>query len=337
MIRVAINGFGRIGRSVFKAGFGRDDIEFVAINDLAPNESLAYLLKYDTVYGRFNHEVTATEEDLTVNGKKIEAFSVRDPKELPWKELDIDVVIESTGIFRDEEGAQQHVDAGAKRVVISAPSKGGNINTYVMGVNDATHSASEVIIDNASCTTNCIAPVMAVMNNVFGIQKAAMTTIHAYTGDQVLVDGPHKKDYRRGRSAGMNIIPTSTGAALATTKVIPELVGKFDGMAVRVPVAVGSMSDFTFVLKKKVTVEEVNDAIKKASENPIYKHVLTYTEDPIVSSDIIGNPHSSIADLSLTKVIDGDMVKLVSWYDNEWGYSNRLIEMVVEAGRKIGK
>lgn len=337
MIRVAINGFGRIGRNVFKAGFDRDDIEFVAINDLAPNESLAYLLRYDTVYGRYKHEVVATEEDITVNGKKIEAFSIRDPKELPWKELDIDVVIESTGVFRDEEGAGQHITAGAKRVVISAPNKGGNVKTYVLGVNDSGHSANDLIIDNASCTTNCIAPLAAVMNNAFGVQKAMMTTIHAYTADQGLVDGPHKKDMRRGRSAAANIVPTSTGAAIATTKTIPDLANKFDGMAIRVPVPVGSLSDFTFLLAKQVTVEDVNNAIKQAAGNPLYKGILTYTEDPIVSSDIIGNPYSSIADLSLTKVVDGDLVKVVAWYDNEWGYSNRLIEMVGEVGRKLGK
>ena len=336
MIRIAINGFGRIGRSVFKAGFDRDDIEFVAINDLAANESLAYLLKYDTVYGRYQHDVTATEEDITVNGKRIDAFSERDPAKLPWKDLNIDVVIESTGIFRDEEGAQKHIDAGARRVVISAPNKGGNINTYVLGVNDSKHSANEAIIDNASCTTNCIAPVVAILHGKYGIAKATMTTIHAYTSDQALVDGPHK-DPRRGRSAAQNIIPTTTGAAKATTQVIPELEGLFDGMAVRVPVAVGSLSDFTFLLKKDVTVDEINDAFRDAAENPIYKHILEVTEDPIVSSDVIGNPHSSIIDLSLTKVIAGNMVKVVAWYDNEWGYSNRLIEMVVEVGNKLGK
>lgn len=337
MIRVAINGFGRIGRNVFKAGFDRDDIEFVAINDLAPNESLAYLLKYDTVYGRYKHDVTATEEDITVNGKKIDAFAEKDPTKLPWKELDVDVVIESTGVFRNEEGAKQHLDAGAKRVVISAPNKGGNIKTFVLGVNDAEHTANDLIIDNASCTTNCIAPVAAIMNDFFGVSKAMMTTIHAYTADQALVDGPHKKDLRRGRSAAQNIIPTSTGAAKATGNTIPELQGIFDGMAIRVPVPVGSLSDFTFVLKKEVTVEEVNDAIKKSAENVRYKHILRVTTDPIVSSDIIGDPHSSIVDLSLTKVVAGDMVKVVAWYDNEWGYSNRLIEMVAEVGNKLKK
>ncbi len=336
MIRIAINGFGRIGRNVFKAGFDRDDVEFVAVNDLAPNDSIAYLLKYDTVYGRYKHEVTSTDDDITVNGKKILTYSERDPKQLPWKELDIDVVIECTGVFRDEEGAKQHLDAGAKRVVISAPNKGGNVKTFVLGVNDQDNNANNLIIDNASCTTNCIAPVAAIMNNNFGVAKAMMTTIHAYTADQALVDGPHK-DMRRGRSAAQNIIPTSTGAAIATGKTIPELQGIFDGISIRVPVAVGSLSDFTFLLKKSVTVEEVNEVIKKAAEHPLYKHILTTTTDPIVSSDIIGDPHSSIVDLSLTKVVDGDMVKVVAWYDNEWGYSNRLIEMVAEVGKKLKK
>jgi glyceraldehyde 3-phosphate dehydrogenase len=338
MIRVAINGFGRIGRSVFKAGFDRDDVEFVALNDLAPNESLAYLLRYDTVYGRYHHEVTATEEDITVNGKKIDAFSIKNPSELPWKDLDIDVVIESTGVFRDEEGAKQHIDAGAKRVVISAPNKGGNINTYVLGVNDTKHNANELIIDNASCTTNCIAPVAAIMHGNFGVEKAMMTTIHAYTADQALVDGPHRKDPRRGRSAAQNIVPTSTGAAKATANTIPELQGIFDGMAIRVPVPVGSLSDFTFLLGKDATPEDINAVIKEsADKNPLYKNIVSYTEDPIVSSDIIGNPHSSIVDLSLTKVVGGNLAKIVAWYDNEWGYSNRLIEMVVEVGQKLKK
>ncbi len=337
MIRVAINGFGRIGRSVFKAGFDRDDIEFVAINDLASNDSLAYLLRYDTVYGRYKHEVTATEEDITVNGKKIDAFAEKDPAKLPWADLDVDVVIESTGVFRTEEKAMPHIDAGAKRVVISAPNKGGNIKTFVLGVNAEKHTANDLIIDNASCTTNCIAPIAAIMNNAFGVEKAMMTTIHAYTADQALVDGPHRKDLRRGRSAAQNIIPTSTGAAKATAKTIPELEGVFDGMAIRVPVAVGSLSDFTFLLKKDVTVEEVNKAFKKAKENVLYKNIIDLTEDPIVSSDIIGSPYSSVVDLSLTKVVAGNMVKVVGWYDNEWGYSNRLIEMVAEVGKKLGK
>lgn len=336
MIRVAINGFGRIGRNTLKAGFDRDDIEFVAINDLADTKSLAYLLKYDTVYGRYKHKVEHDDKSLTINGQKIVALAERDPGKLPWGDLDIDVVIESTGIFRTEETAKPHLDAGAKRVVISAPNKGGNIKTYVMGVNTDKHSVNDLIIDNASCTTNCIAPVAAIMHSKFGIKKAAMTTIHAYTADQGLVDSPHK-DPRRGRSAAANIIPTTTGAAIATTHTIPELEGLFDGIAIRVPVTVGSLVDFTFVVKKDVTVEEVNNAFKDAKKNPLFENILDVTEDPIVSSDIIGNPFSSIVDLNLTKVIAGDLVKVIAWYDNEWGYSQRLIEMVVEVGKKLKK
>jgi len=337
MIRVAINGFGRIGRNTFKAGFEKNsEVEFVAFNDLGSTESLAYLLKYDTVYGRYNKTVDFDENHLIVDGKKIKVFAEKDPSKLPWKDLDIDVVLECTGFFRDEEKASAHINAGAKRVVISAPNKGGNVQTLVLGVNHHKYNANQLIVDNASCTTNCIAPVATIIEGAYGIKKATMTTIHAYTADQALVDGGHK-DPRRWRSAAQNIIPTTTGAAIATTHTIPSLKGLFDGMAVRVPVAVGSLSDFTFLLKKDVTVEEVNEMIKKAKENPIYKNVIDYTEDPIVSSDIIGNPHSSIVDLSLTKVIDGDMLKIVAWYDNEWGYSNRLIEMAIEVGKKLKK
>ena len=336
MIRIAINGFGRIGRGVLKAGFDRDDVEFVAVNDLSSTETLAYLLKYDSVYGRYKHEVKHEDGALIVNGKKIVALQEKDPAKLPWKDLDIDVVIESTGFFVKEEDASKHVQAGAKRVVISAPSK-GNINTYIIGVNDKKHGANETIVDNGSCTTNCSAPVAAIMHGSYGIKKAMMTTIHAYTKGQNIVDASHKKDPRRGRSAAINIVPTTTGAAKATVKVIPDLEGLFDGIAVRVPVPVGSLVDFTFVLGKKATVEEINDTFRKAAENPIFSHVLQVTEDPIVSTDIIGNPYSAIVDLGMTRVVDGDLVKVIAWYDNEWAYSQRLIEMVVEAGKKIGK
>ncbi len=336
MIRIAINGFGRIGRNALKAGFDRDDVEFVAVNDLADTKTLAYLLQYDSVYGRYKHRVEAGEGSIAINGKTIKAFSQKDPAALPWGDLDIDVVIESTGVFRDKEKAGLHVKAGAKRVIISAPSKGEGVNTYVLGVNDNKHSANELIIDNASCTTNCIAPIAAVMHATFGVQKAMMTTIHAYTADQALVDGPHS-DLRRGRSAAQNIVPTSTGAAIATTHTIPELKGIFDGLAIRVPVAVGSLSDFTFLLKRDATEEEINNAFRKAANHPLYKGILEVTEEPIVSSDIIGNPHSTIVDLSLTKVVGGNLVKVIGWYDNEWGYSNRLVEMAVEVGKKLKK
>lgn len=336
MLRVAINGFGRIGRNAFKAGFGRPDVEFVAVNDLTDTKTLAYLLKYDTVYGRYSHEVSYDESHLIVDGKTIPSFAEKDPTKLPWGKMDVDVVLECTGVFLTEEKAKMHIDAGAKRVIISAPNKGGNINTYVLGVNDAKYGSNELILDNASCTTNCIAPVAAIMHANFGVEKAMMTTIHAYTADQVLVDGPHR-DLRRGRSAAQNIIPTTTGAAIATTQTIPELKGLFDGLSIRVPVAVGSLSDFTFLLKKDVSVEEINEAFKKAKQNPLYAHILDITEEPIVSSDIIGSPYSTIVDLSLTKVVDGNLVKVIAWYDNEWGYSNRLVEMAVEVGKRLKK
>lgn len=336
MLRVAINGFGRIGRNAFKAGFGRAGVEFVAINDLTDTKTLSYLLKYDTVYGRYSKEVSHDEHHLIVDGKEIKAFAEKDPSKLPWKDLDIDVVLECTGVFLTEEKAKLHIDGGAKRVIISAPNKGGNINTYVLGVNDAKYGSNELILDNASCTTNCVAPVAAIMHAVFGIEKAMMTTIHAYTADQVLVDGPHK-DLRRGRSAAQNIVPTTTGAAIATTHTIPELKGLFDGLAIRVPVACGSLTDFTFLLKKTVTVEDINKAFKEAKKNPLYSHVIDITEEPIVSSDIVGSPYSSIVDLSLTKVVDGNLVKVIAWYDNEWGYSNRLVEMAIEVGKRLKK
>ena len=295
MLRVAINGFGRIGRNAFKAGFGRAGIEFVAINDLTDTKTLSYLLKYDTVYGRYSKEVAHDEHHLIVDGKEIKAFAEKDPSKLPWKDLDIDVVLECTGVFLTEEKANLHIDGGAKRVIISAPNKGGNINTYVLGVNDAKYGSNELILDNASCTTNCVAPVAAIMHAVFGIEKAMMTTIHAYTADQALVDGPHK-DLRRGRSAAQNIVPTTTGAAIATTQTIPELKGLFDGLAIRVPVACGSLTDFTFHQKGGYR-GGYQQTFKEAKKNPLYSHVLDITEDPIVSSDIVGSPYSSIVDL----------------------------------------
>lgn len=336
MIRVAINGFGRIGRNALKVGIDRDDLEFVAVNDLSDPETLAYLLKYDSVYGRFKHEVEHKEGALIVNGKEIRVVQQKDPKLLPWKQLDVDVVIESTGFFTKKEDAQMHLDAGAKRVIISAPSK-GDINTYIIGVNDKNHSINEAIIDNGSCTTNCIAPVAAIMHGNFGIEKALMTTIHSYTKGQNIVDGAHRKDPRRGRAAAVNIVPTTTGAAKATVKAIPELKGLFDGIAIRVPVPVGSLADFTFVLKKDTTVEEINETFKKAAQNPIYSGVLQATNDPIVSSDIVGSPYSAIVDLGMTKVVGGNLVKIIAWYDNEWGYSHRLVEMVATIGKKLGK
>ena len=334
MIRVAINGFGRIGRNTFKAGWDKKGIKFVAVNDLTDPKSLAYLLKHDTVYGEWGHRVSSKKDCLVVDGQKVLAFKERDPKLLPWKKLNIDVVLECTGIFRTEELAGQHLTAGAKRVIISAPAKGGDINTYMQGVNVVKLKKSEKIIDNASCTTNCIAPVAAIVEMEWGIKKAFMTTIHAITADQKLVDAPHK-DPRRGRTAPQNIVPTTTGAAVATTRAIPSLRNKFDGMSIRVPIPVVSLADFTFILKKKTTVKQVNSHFKKMCKHPLYKGILAVTEEPLVSSDFIGNPHSSIVDIALTKVIDGDLLKVISWYDNEWGYSHRLAEMALEVGKKI--
>jgi glyceraldehyde 3-phosphate dehydrogenase len=336
MTRVAINGFGRIGRNTFKAGWGKKGLKFVGVNDLTDTKSLAYLLKHDTIYGEWNHRVSYTKNALVVDGVKIPAFMEKDPTQLPWKESNVDVTLECTGVFRTKELAAQHLTAGAKRVIISAPAKGGDINTYMQGVNVLKLRKSEKIIDNASCTTNCIAPVAAIVESKWGIRKAAMTTIHAYTADQHLVDAPHK-DPRRGRTAGQNIIPTTTGAAISTTKAIPSLNKKFDGMSIRVPVAVGSLSDFTIFLKKKVTVEQVNEYFKKMTRHPFYKGIVGVTEEPLVSSDFVGDERSAIVDLGMTKVIDGDLLKLVVWYDNEWGYSHRLAEMAITVGKKLKK
>lgn len=330
-LRLAINGFGRIGRAAFKVALEKKDIEIVALNDLTDNETLAHLLKYDSVYGIYPHQVSYSDEDITVDGKKYRVLSEKDPSLLPWKELGVDVVIESTGHFRSKEKAQAHVDAGAKRVIISAPPKGGDVDTFVLSVNDELLK-DQPIISNASCTTNCIAPPVRVLHSAFGIKKAMMTTIHSYTADQNLVDGPHK-DLRRARAAAMNIVPTSTGAAIATTETVPDLKGKFDGMAVRVPTPVGSLSDLTMVMEKSVTVDEVNSAFKQAAADSRYKDILMVTDDPIVSSDIVGNPHASIVDLGLTKVVDGDLVKVVAWYDNEWGYSHTLVQLALQLNR----
>ncbi len=335
----AINGFGRIGRTALRVMLERGmESQLVAVNDLTDAVTLAHLLKYDTNYGVLAAEVggenkpmskhgTGSVGTLTVNGHQIAVFAEKDPSHLPWKELEIDTVIESTGHFTDAKGAKLHLDAGAKRVVISAPAKDGTVKTIVLGVNGESKDANEAIISNASCTTNCVAPVAQIMVAEFGVKKALMTTIHAYTQDQNLQDGPHK-DLRRARSAAANIVPTSTGAAIAATEVIPELKGLFDGVAIRVPVPVGSLSDFTFLLKKRVTVKEVNAILSEAANSSRYKGILAVTDEPIVSSDIIGDPHSSIVDLSLTQVVDGDLVKVFAWYDNEYGYCNRLIDQL---------
>ncbi|MBI4039888.1 type I glyceraldehyde-3-phosphate dehydrogenase [Candidatus Daviesbacteria bacterium] len=336
-IRVAINGFGRIGRSAFKVGVEKhlNELEFVAINDLTTPQVLAQLLQYDTAYGPWSQKVDSDNGHIIVGGKKYPILAEKEPTKLPWKDLKVDVVIESTGRFTDEESLKQHLSAGAKKVVLSAPARGGNVGTFLIGVNQDKYQG-ESLINNASCTTNCIAPVAAIMESKFGIVKALMTTTHGVTAEQNLVDGPppggHADDLRRARAAYVNIVPTTTGAAISTTEAIPALKGLFDGRAIRVPVIVGSLSDFTFLLKKKTTVEEINQAIKKACEESLWKDVVAWSEEPLVSSDIIGRAESAIVDLSLTQVVDGDMVKIFAWYDNEWGYSNRLIEQVIYIG-----
>jgi glyceraldehyde 3-phosphate dehydrogenase len=325
--RIAINGFGRIGRAAFKISLERPDIEVVAINDLTEAKTLAFLLAHDTAYGQYARKVTAEERSIVVEGKPYPVYAEPDPLKLPWKELGVDVVLECTGRFTKKDAAAQHLTAGAKRVILSAPSKGddGSVPTFLIGVNEDRY-AHEEVLSNASCTTNSLAPVAKVLHEKFGISKALMTTIHSYTADQNLQDGPHK-DLHRARAAAQNIVPTTTGAAIAVTQVMPELKGMFDGISVRVPTIVVSLTDFTFVLRTKTTKEEVNAVLIEASRNPRYAHVLAVTDEPLVSSDFIGNPYSSIVDLSMTKVIDGDLVKVVAWYDNEWGYSNRLVAM----------
>jgi len=326
-VRVAINGFGRIGRNFFRACLGNDEIEIVGINDLTDAYTLAHLLKYDSVHGRINADVKAEENAIIVNGKKINITAIKNPAELPWKDLEVDVVIESTGVFRDRDGAGKHLEAGAKRVIISAPGKNPDL-TVVLGVNEDQYDPSKhYIISNASCTTNCLAPVAKILNDNWGIVQGYMVTVHAYTNDQRILDLPHK-DLRRARAAAVNIIPTTTGAAKAVGEVLPELKGKLDGTARRVPVADGSLVDLTVVLEKETTEEEINAKMKEASEGAL-KGILEYTEEPIVSQDIVGNPHSSIFDALSTKVINGNFVHVSSWYDNEWGYSNRLKDLVL--------
>ena len=331
--RVGINGFGRIGRNFFRAALEQGaDIEIVAVNDLTDTKTLAHLLKYDSILGRFNGEVSYDESSIIVNGKAIKVLAQRNPADLPWGELGVEVVVESTGFFTDGTKAVAHIEAGAKKVVISAPAK--NVDgTFVMGVNHEDYdNATMNIVSNASCTTNCLAPLAKVLHQEFGIVRGIMTTIHSYTGDQRVLDAPHS-DLRRARAAALNMIPTKTGAAQAVALVLPELAGKFDGLAVRVPTPTGSLTDLTFQAEKPVTVESLHAAVKAAAEGEL-KGILEYTEDPIVSTDIVGDPHSSIFDASETKVI-GDLVKVLSWYDNEWGYSNRLVQLTALVGSKL--
>lgn len=335
-VRVAINGFGRIGRSAFKIAWERSDIEIVAINDLTDNKTLAYLLKYDSNYGTYQHSVEADDEGIVVDGRAIKVLAQKDPVDLPWAELEVDLVIESTGFFTDKEGASKHITAGAKRVVISGPTKSDDVSTIVLGANDTSIKDASDVVSNASCTTNSLGVVMSLLDMEFGVEKSMLTTVHSYTASQKLQDAP-AKDLREGRNAAENIVPTSTGAAIAVTKALPHLVGKFDGISMRVPTPVVSISDVTAVLSRNVTVEEINSAFKKAASEPFYQGILAVSEEPLVSRDFIGNSHSGIVDLPLTRVVDGNLVKVCVWYDNEWGYSNRLVELVADIGKTISK
>lgn len=327
MVKIAINGFGRIGRQAFRAGFGKKGVQFVAINDLTDTKTLAHLLTYDTSYGKYDLPVSYDEKNIIVKGKKIPVYAEKEPSLLPWKKHQVDVVLECTGRFTDKDKASAHITAGAKKVIISAPAKGAEVPTYVLSVNgDKVTKEKAVVINNASCTTNCIAPVIAVLQEKFGIEKAMMTTVHGYTADQNLQDGPHR-DLRRARAAAENIVPTTTGAAKAVGEALPAMASIFDGLSIRVPVPTVSLSDITAVLKKNVTIEQVNDALVKASLTPRFAGILATTTEQLVSSDFIGNTHSSIVDLSLTNVVGGNLVKVVAWYDNEVGYSHRLVEL----------
>ena len=332
--KIAINGFGRIGRSAFKIARERSDLEIVAINDLTDTKTLAYLLKHDSNYGEYGRQVDVTEDELIVDGKPVKVLAEKDPTNLPWGEMNIDVVIESTGFFTDKDGAGKHLTAGAKRVVISGPTKSGGVDTIVLGTNDSKIKGATPIISNASCTTNSLGAVMAILDAEFGVEKSMLTTVHSYTASQRLQDAP-AKDLREGRNAAENIVPTTTGAAIAVTKTLPQLTGKFDGLSVRVPTPVVSLSDVTALLRRDVTVEQVNEVFKKAAADSFYQGILGVSEEPLVSRDFIGNSHSGIVDLPLTKVVGGNMVKIMVWYDNEWGYSNRLVELVADVGHYL--
>ena len=335
--KVAINGFGRIGRNAFKIAYERSDLEIVAINDLTDTKTLAHLLSHDSNYGAYHHKVTFDDDNIIVDDKPIRVYKQTDPALLPWGDLGVDVVVESTGFFVDPAKARAHIDpAGAKKVVISAPAKGEGATTIVLGVNEDKLADASDIISNASCTTNCITPVMDVLSQNFGIEKAMMTTVHSYTASQKLLDAP-AKDLREARNAAENIVPTTTGASIAAGQALPALVGIFGGMSVRVPTPVVSLSDFVVITKRNVTKEEVNEAFKKASLEPYYQGILAVTDEELVSSDFIGNSHSSTVDLALTSVVAGNMLKVVAWYDNEWGYSNRLVELVSDVGAVLQK
>ena len=332
MIKLAINGFGRIGRQAFKIAHARRDVEIVAINDITDPATLAHLLKYDSSYGIYDQKVKATDNEIVVGTKKIPILAEKDPAKLPWGRLGVDVVIESTGLFTDPEKAKAHLRAGARKVVLSAPAKGEGAKTVVLGVNENIVTSDDKILSNASCTTNCIAPVMKVLNDAIGIKKAMMTTVHSYTASQRLQDAP-AKDLREARAAAENIVPTTTGASKAAALTIPSLQNKFNGLSVRVPTPVVSLADITAITRRDTTVEEINQVLTKAAKDPYYQGILAVTTEPLVSCDLRGNANSSIVDLSLTDVVAGDLIKVVAWYDNEWGYSNRLVELAADFGK----
>ncbi|MFA6256748.1 MAG: type I glyceraldehyde-3-phosphate dehydrogenase [Candidatus Paceibacterota bacterium] len=336
-IRVGINGFGRIGRAFLKVAWEHPEVEVVALNDLGSVDNMAYLLKYDTVYGKWGHEIKTEGDSLVIDGAKVKVLAEKDPSKLPWKDLNIDVVVESTGLFTNYEKAQAHIVAGAKKVVISAPAKGDSTvkgEMILLGVNEDKFGASD-ITSNASCTTNAASPLIAILHQALGVEKALLNTVHGYTASQALIDGPSKKDLREGRAAAQNLVPSSTGAAIAVAKVFPELTGLFDGISIRVPVPAGSIVDITFISKKDTTAEEVNEILKKAAKDPRWEKLFAVTEEPLVSSDILGSHYGSIADLKMTRVVGGNLVKVMGWYDNEMGYTHTLVDHVLKTAATI--
>ncbi|HNW71632.1 MAG TPA: type I glyceraldehyde-3-phosphate dehydrogenase [Candidatus Paceibacterota bacterium] len=343
-IKVGINGFGRIGRAFLKIAWDRPEIEIVAVNDLGDVANMAYLLKHDTVYRNWNHEIKAQNQEIIIDGKSVKVLAEKDPANLPWKDLGVDVVVESTGLFTSYDKAEAHIKAGAKKVVISAPAKGGpstssgqetvHGETILLGVNEEKFGTCDVT-SNASCTTNAASPLIAILHETLGIEKAILNTVHGYTASQGIVDGANKKDFREGRAAAQNIVPSSTGAAIAVTKAFPELTGLFDGISIRVPVPAGSIADITFISKKQTTVEEVNNILKKAAQDPRWEKIFAVTEEDLVSSDILGESHASIADLKMTRVVGGNLVKVLGWYDNEMGYTYTLVDHVIKTGESI--
>lgn len=332
--KIAINGFGRIGRNAFKLAFDRGDLDIVAINDLTDTKTLAYLLQHDSNYGAYKYKVAYDDSGIIVNGQHIQVTSEKDPAALPWSDLGVEMVIESTGRFTDKESAELHIKAGAKRVIISGPTKSDGVDTIVLGANEEAVEGASKVISNASCTTNSLGAVMAILDAEFGVAKSLLTTVHSYTASQALQDAP-SKDLREGRNAAENIVPTTTGAAIAVTKTLPQLEGKFDGLSIRVPTPVVSISDVTVLLERNATVEEINEVFKKAAKDPYYQGILGVSEEPLVSRDYIGNSYSGVVDLLLTKVVDGNLAKVMVWYDNEWGYSNRLVELVAEVAKNL--